>query len=100
MRSKIEVTILTLVSMMLFFSSSTFATRYYYSNGFRPYVCYESKTVYNTPRFIDVNYYGCFKSARPCYYFGARHFGKYSSYKAANRAYARCVNSTPKYFDY
>ncbi|WP_367607113.1 hypothetical protein [Legionella sp. W05-934-2] len=99
MRIYERVGIFAFFSAAALMSSSTFATRVYYSDGFRPYVCYQSKVIHRTPFYIDIDYFGCFRSAKPCHYFGAGHFGKYPSFRAANRAFARCVNSAPRFVD-
>ena len=85
--------------ILLFFSSSSFAVRYYHNNGFRPYVCYKSKSVYRTASYTDIHYSGCYTSYRACYYSGGRHFGKYSSRRATKDAYARCYYSNPRFVD-
>ncbi len=79
-----------LLFSMLLFSSLSYA-------GY--YVCYNSRTVHQNRWGDNVSavYYGCHKSRRSCRSRGRRHFGRYGSRRAQNRALQRCLHDRPKY---
>lgn len=70
------------------------------SISFAGWVCYDTRSTY---RDIDgyerAKYRGCFKSSVPCREHRANHFGRYSGYRATDRAYIRCRTGNPRFID-
>ena len=70
------------------------------SMSFAGWVCYDTRSTFRDVNGYErVKYRGCFKSSVPCRDHGANHFGRYSGYRATDRAYIRCRTGNPRFID-
>ena len=70
------------------------------SISFAGWVCYDTRSTFrDVDGYERARYKGCFKSSVPCREHRANHFGRYSGYRATDRAYIRCRTGTPRFID-
>ncbi len=63
------------------------------------YVCYDKKYATNKDNKTYVKYVGCDRYSQRCGTIHKKHFGKYPNGYQAQKAFERCLNSSPKFID-